>query len=115
MPVDKQSSMQHDTVTPCKRCLLVFAQVAGVLAQLGGTFMLYFIVVFGVLDGNIVEQLLFLIILVCTLLLSVIWTRKVQQFFVIPQLNSSKETSAQQTNARWKASEFSTLSINFTI
>ena len=96
--------------------LFVLVQATGVLLQLAGITLSCVFVGTGVLNaGQPMVTTIMIAVLVSTLLLSITWTGMIQQLFIKPKLNSSKETSAQQTNARWKASKFLTITMITTI
>ena len=97
--------------------LFVLVQAAGVLLQLAGITLSCVFVGMGVPNaGQLKVTTIMIAVLISTLLLSITWTGRIQQLFIKPKLaiDSSKETSDQQTNARWKASKFLTIIIMIT-
>ena len=109
-PIEDEGLIKHKVEGGRHAVWFVLVQATGVLLQLAGITLACVFVRMGVLDATQpMVTIIMIAVLVSTILLSITWTGMIQQLFIKPKLNSSKETSAQQTNARWKASKFLTI------
>ena len=111
-PIEDEGLIKHKIEGGRHAVLFVLVQATGVLLQLAGITLSCVFAGMGVLDaGQPMVTTIMIAVLVSTLLLSITWTGRIQQLFIKPKLDSSKKTSDQQTNARWKASRFLTIII----